>query len=367
MRTPSGRTVALVPTVALAVLVAACGRPQAWGEDNTVIVLTSDALWAEVEDTTYTILEPTIFTTRAEKRFVVTHAGPDDEDLRNFLQFRNVVVAAPPGDERLADIADAAGHDTLPSPPALLTTPDVWATGQLVVGAVLNPEAPAGSWTRQLPEILAVVDSAFRRRTLARMYVTGLDTALTRDVEERFGFSLSVPNVYEHRVVGDSIFMVRNDNPDPGQLIRQVAVAWREPGPDSLTAELAYEWRAAIDSTYVTPQRFDRERGNVTRFLVDGHEGLEVTGVWEDEGTDFPAAGPFIAWLVRCPERTYFLDAWLYAPGEGEGKYPYMLQLQQILGSFACGSGGGTPSAGAPGPEGEAGTVGGGTPDADGA
>ncbi len=40
---------------------------------------------------------------------------------------------------------------------------------------------------------------------------------------------------------------------------------------------------------------------------------------------------------MDCPTRTYFIDAWLYAPNEP--KYEYMLQLQEILGSFRCASG----------------------------
>jgi hypothetical protein len=41
---------------------------------------------------------------------------------------------------------------------------------------------------------------------------------------------------------------------------------------------------------------------------------------------------------VPCPaqDKTYFIDAWLFAPGKK--KYEYMIQLQTILNSFRCGS-----------------------------
>ena len=71
------------------------------------------------------------------------------------------------------------------------------------------------------------------------------------------------------------------------------------------------------------------------RFDQNGSEALEVTGTWEDE-TEFPAGGPFISWLVQCPKRTYFLDAWLYAPRKS--KYMYVLQMREMLSSFSCGS-----------------------------
>ena len=69
-------------------------------------------------------------------------------------------------------------------------------------------------------------------------------------------------------------------------------------------------------------------------FQVEGRKALEVTGIWQDESGGFPAAGPFSVWLIDCPTRTYFIDAWLYAPNKP--KYEYILQLQEILGSFRC-------------------------------
>jgi len=133
---------------------------------------------------------------------------------------------------------------------------------------------------------------------------------------------------------GDSLVILRNDNPDPSQLIRSVLIASRT-GVDSLTRELALEWRAEIDAAhYNVPQRIDDSNSSVVSFMWEGRPALEVTGVWQDESGGFPAAGPFIVWLVDCPARTYFVDAWLYSPNRP--KYEYMLQLQEILGSFRC-------------------------------
>ena len=48
--------------------------------------------------------------------------------------------------------------------------------------------------------------------------------------------------------------------------------------------------------------------------------------------------------MLQCPGRTYFIDAYLYAPNED--KYEYMLQLQEILNSFDCTAGGNGGAAG---------------------
>ena len=215
---------------------------------------------------------------------------------------------------------------------------DVWARGQTVTATLLRRGRETESWIDALPSVLNAVDMTYREHVLQRMFATSTDTALATDLGRRFGFSLYVPQVYDWVVRdlggGDSLVIVRNDNPDPSELIRSVLVAWR-PGVDSLTRELALEWRAEIDAThYNVPQRIDDTNSSVVSFQWQGYPALEVTGVWQDEAGGFPAAGPFIVWLVDCPARTYFVDAWLYSPNRP--KYEYMLQLQEILGSFRC-------------------------------
>lgn len=330
-------------TLALfALAAAACGEPQAWGEMNSLIVVAPDSVWTQVEDTTYALLEPTIFTTRDEKQYVITQVDPDAAAFDDLRVFRSVIVFGPPDDPRLLEVAREAGIDPESvEPPFVFQAPDVWATGQVATGVVLRRSAPVESWRQSLPAVLAAVDASYRDRVRRRMFATPPDTALAADLARRFGFSILVPGVYD-RVVrgtpeGDSLVILRNDNPDPSQLIRSVLVDWG-PRLDSLTVARALEWRAGIDSVhYNVAQAIDTTRSATTRFQVEGRPALEVTGIWEDEGGAVPAAGPFFVWLVDCPSATYYIDAWLYAPGDG--KYEYMLQLQGILDSFRCAAG----------------------------
>lgn len=335
-RNASGALLAL-GAATVVVSLSGCGKPQAWGEENSVILVAPDSLWAAVEDTTYAVLEPTLHTTRDEKMFVVTQTDPGKAEYENLRIFKLVVVVGPPEFPPLRELFRASGREDSVRVPSVFQVRDVWARGQVVTAAVLDPERPLDSWRAQLPAVLAMLDSSFRQTVRNKMFVTGPDTTLARDLAGRFGFSILVPRVYDHVVRpadGDSLVILRNDNPDPSQLIRSVLVAWRPP-VDSLTAATAFEWRAAIDSVhYNVPQEIDTTSARVQPIEVDGHPGLEVTGVWQDVGGAVPAGGPFIDWVVRCPERTYFLDAWLYAPGQP--KYEYALQLREILGSFRC-------------------------------
>lgn len=321
------------------VICAACGRPNAMGEANSLIVIAADSLWQQVEQTTYEVLEPTIFTTRDEKQYVVTAVAYDDPAIVDLKLFRNVLVFGGPDDPALQEVAAAGGYVLGNMEPGrVFQVEDVWARNQTVTGVYLRRRNEVDSWVEALPSVLAAVDAQYRVWVRNRMFATPPDTALATDLMTRFGFSVVVPQLYD-RVArglesGDSLVILRNDNPDPSQLIRSVLVHWR-PSVDSLTAELALEWRASLDDVqYNVAQGINTDHSSVTRFTVDGRPALEVTGVWQDERGNFPAAGPFVVWLVDCPSRTYFIDAWLYAPNEP--KYQYMLQLQEILSSFTC-------------------------------
>ncbi len=334
---PFGAVLALLPAMVLGI--SACNKQTAFGEANSLIILAPESLSQQVEEETRRILEPTIFTSRDEKQYEVTFVDPEHENAGDLRLFRNLIVFGTGDDPLLMEVADAGGQDLAALEPGrVFQSSDVWALSQTVTGVLLRAGREAESWVAALPSVLNAVDTNYRELVMRRMYATPADTALATDLGRRFGFSLLVPEVYD-RIArdlggGDSLVILRNDNPDPSELIRSVLVTWRT-DVDSLTKDLALAWRAEIDAThYNVPQRIDDTNSSVVSFVWEGRPALEVTGVWQDESGGFPAAGPFIVWLVDCPERTYFVDAWLYSPNRA--KYEYMLQLQEILGSFRC-------------------------------
>lgn len=337
---PRSRPGTLVCALVL-LLAAGCGQQGAIGEANTVVVVAaSDSVWQQMRDTTKAVLEPTFFSTREEKRFYVEGVDTTSSlDFQRLRQFRQVALFGTPDDRFVREAMEAADLDPADvSPPTVFETSDLWAGGQHVVVVVLDPDRPTESWRSQLPEVADRTDAWYRDFVEGRMFVSGVDSAAMDSLGRRFGFHLRFPRVYDV-VVRDAEagpVIVRNDNPDPSDLIRSVLVAWRSPPLDSLTAGAAEAWRAAVDSVhYNVAQAMDRSRGEVRRLEVDGRAALEITGAWSDEGTEYPAAGPFVARLVDCPDRTYFLDAWVYAPGKD--KYQYMLQVRNVLDSFRCG------------------------------
>jgi len=353
-----GLAAVFVVAVLAAASVSACDRPQAYGEANSLIVVAPDSLWAQLEDTTYAALERTIRTVYDEDRFQVTQIEPGAEEWQNLRLFHQIVVFGTPADDLMQQVLDAAGRGGT-DPPAVVQAEGMWARGQLVTGVLLEPGNEAETWATLLDEVYESIDQQYRDFVFRRMYVSGVDTARMDSLRQRYGFSVRLPQVYQVQSHPErSMVIVRNDNPDPSELIRSLTVAWR-PRVDTLVADTAYAWRASIDSAfYNVPQAIVRDTLRPPRRVRhDGRPALELYGTWEDE-TEYPAAGPFVDRLIQCGERTFLLDAWLYAPGED--KYQYVLQLERLMSSFRCfpegTSGQGSPAAGTAG-----GSVGGGT------
>ena len=308
--------------------------PLTVGDVNSIIVTASPELWAEVEPALLTALERRVFTVRDERTFKVTYQAADEDAWYRLRLLKQQLVIGTPEDPWIAP--GLARLDEPISPPQVLQVADVWAREQLVTMVVLPAGTDAAETVRGLlPQLAEQFDSQYRDWVLARMFTTGPDTALARSLREDHRFSLIVPSVYRYRTL-DGIHVFRNDNPDPSELIRQFAVAWTSPAVE-LDADALLEWRARIvDQYYDYPQFVNLNRTIESRGLLGGNPVYGVQAVWENPPDAYPAAGPFITRSVTCADqdRTYLIDAWLYAPDRE--KYEYMIQLEQIFGSFQC-------------------------------
>ncbi len=308
------------------------------GQFNTLILVIPDVLWEQVSDMTEAALEPTIFTTRDDRKFVVTQVDPQAPDIAHLLTWKQVIVMAPPGDFNLEKIASGADRDELASPD-IFRSFNVWARNQVATGVVLDPAREAASLLEQLPALGELVDDDYRAYVRGKMFVSGVDTALAEALKPHVGATAMVPKVYTLTLRSGDIAVIRNDNPDPSQLIRSILVQ-RVPGPGAgpvpAAADSVYAWRESIDDVqYNVPQSITPLEGSDDLLTVNGAFTAQVRGTWRDEGS-FPAAGPFIARSMQCEDYTVYIDAWLYSPSPRRSKYEYLLQLEEILDSFSC-------------------------------
>lgn len=307
----------------------------AYGDFTSIIAVMEPTLWEEVGDDMYGALEPTILTVRDEKTFTVTYQDPSLQEWTNLRRFRQLLLVGT-GDEPWMQDALAKVKDPV-NGPGLYHAFDIWARGQQATIIVVTPEGAAAQVAGHLSEINATLDEQFRGYARTRMFMSGVDSALADTLMAQARFQVILPDVYRWSA-RDSTYIFRNDNPDPSELIRQVTVTWKSPIPPDMSGEGLLEWRAETAAAYAEPQNVDLSQVDAGPFEFRGRPAYQIQALWTNPPElNWPAAGPFIARGVVCPEqnRMYLVDAWLYAPGKE--KYEYMVQLQTILDSFRCG------------------------------
>lgn len=307
-------------------------RP-AHGDVTSIIVVAMDSVWAATGEQIEMTLEPRIFTVRDEKTFELTYVSPMSEDWLDLRRFKQVLAIGVPGDGWIAPVLEQ--YEGAVDPPTVIEQQDVWARNQLVTAIVVPPGSGPAAALSQIPAVSELLDRRFRVYAQQRMFLSGVDSALSDTLMMARGYRLLVPSIYD-RTALENADVFRNHSELRGILLRGITVAWQEGVVTNPTAEMALAWRDSI-SAYDPPQRVERERIESRPITVNGAQGVVAHGVWTSTDPTWPAAGPFIDRIVLCPDqnRTYYLDAWLYAPGKR--KYEYMIQLETILDSFRCG------------------------------
>lgn len=316
-----------------------CGqKPLAYGNANSVVAAMDSTLWSQVSDSVHTVLEPTILTVAQERTFSVTYQDPQAPAWGNLQRFKNLLMVGTATDPWMQKPLQQVGKSM--KGPGLYQAHDIWAEGQSVELVVLSKPGAASELLGYLPTIHARLDKEFHEWVHGRMFISGIDSALADTLMTQARFSLIVPNVYQWHRSADSVYLFRNDNPDPSQLIRQIAVTWESPIPSTFQEKDLLAWRARIVAKYyLEPQDVNLSAAQSGPFVYRGKQGYRIQAVWKNPPSlGWPGAGPFILRAIPCPQqnRLYLLDAWLYAPGTN--KYQYMIELRTILDSFRCGT-----------------------------
>ena len=329
---PIRRIVSLLPSL---LLLAACDLPSSIGDHTRIVAAIPQAQREALEPAVAAALEPRSFTVRNERIFDVAHVDPTSEDWVDFRKVRQVLVVGEAADPWVSPALDRV-DGAIPRAPAVLQAQNVWARPQLVTIVLLPPGAQPSVAAERMPEVGQLYVSQLEQYARSRMFVSGEQTQLADSLSRIAGFSLRIPRVYRTSEPEVGVFLFRNDQPDPSQLIRQVTVTRRPSVEVEMTPEAALQWRSEVAARTTTPpQRTDSLQSGITDLTVGDRPAVQAQGTWSNPPGDWPAAGPVITRMVDCGQHTFLVDAWLYAPGRA--KYEYMVQLQTILDSFRCG------------------------------
>jgi len=318
---------------------AACGsKGLGYGDPNSIIAVMSADLWEEASASVHAELESTIYTVAEEKAFTVTYQEPYAEFWLELRRFKQMLLVGTLSDPWIQEALDKTVTAEPVTGLGVHQVRDVWSLDQAVTLVILPEGGGLAELERYLPEVHELLDLQYLYYARNRMYQSGIDSALADTLYAEAGFSVLLPEVYRWSRLDDSTFVFRNDNPDPSELIREVFVTWVSPAPITLGVDDVLEWRERMVAQYYSePQDVSTDAMLVETEPFLGHQAVRVQAQWlnpPDRG--WPAGGPFITYGLTCPnqDRTYLVDAWLYAPGKE--KYEYMIQLETILGTFRC-------------------------------
>lgn len=324
----------IVPLLPALMLFAACDLPSSIGDHTRIVAAIPESHRAALEPVVAEALEPRSFTVRNERIFDVAHVDPTSEDWVDFRKVRQVLVVGEAADPWVATALDRV-DGAVPRAPAVVQAQNVWARPQSVTIVLLPPGSQPSVAAELMPEVGRLYVSQLEAFARSRMYVSGAREELADSLARIAGFSLNIPQVYRSEEPEVGVFVFRNDQPDPSQLIRQVAVARRPSGEVEMTPAAALAWRAEVAArTTNPPQVTDSLQSGIPDLSVGGRPAVQAQATWSNPPGDWPAAGPLLVRMVDCGQHTFLVDAWLYAPGRA--KYEYMVQLQTILDSFSC-------------------------------
>ncbi|MQA89662.1 MAG: DUF4837 family protein [Gemmatimonas sp.] len=124
------------------------------------------------------------------------------------------------------------------------------------------------------------------------------------------------------------------DDTPAAPVIRTITVASRPIGAVDWSANGAVEWRSELGHQYSLPPQVTETHPPALHGVRASGRVISVRGVWSNPEGEWPAAGPFVAQMMECPDGLYLADARLYAPATP--KYDLVLQLEQMLGTFRC-------------------------------
>jgi len=326
----------LLLLLATTVLVTAgCGvlKRNASEGDSQVAVAVEGPFASVVKPMIRKALERSIYTPQDERRFYTTFVTEDS--LGPVSRWQNVLlVGALDSDDQISQriqrmLSGEVLQGVRDGKFSVFRQKDVWARGQTVVVLVAPTRAKLVDWIENHGDELYNLFAEDRyARMKKNMYSTMEQTEMADSLQKAHGWKLRIPHDYSVVASEHSPYefvRLRRFFPD-----RLITISWREGTADEVTVDSLVAWRNALGKAFADSQRVNTDMMQSRTVTLDGHEALEVHGLWETYGA--LGGGPFVAYLLYDNGYLYLLDGEVFAPDRA--KEMYIRQLEVILQTF---------------------------------
>lgn len=317
------RTATRLFTLLLAAVVGLGCRGPSEGPVKGVLVVYPQDLEEEVDAA---LEELQRYLTTVDREPVFNFSSAYLEDFEGSLRMRRTILFLTEKASQIpGELASADG---------LYRARDVWASDQLVYGAVLP----------DVTNMDALSDSLLKAYNLhMRDFIYGSFVATQMSSPERIdslrelGFTIDVPKSYSTEVWRPEEGFVQYQRFDSESCALMLSIRWK-PAEDGIgSGEEAMRWREAVARRFfydAQEDSVDRAKTTASPMVLDGAEGLELLGVWRNP--EHLNAGAFTSYLLRHGDRKYLIDFEVYYP-EGQ-KEPYIREGWTIMNTFVPGS-----------------------------
>jgi hypothetical protein len=314
-----------------------CGKepPEAIGFDEDVFVASGfredDPLFLDVRG----IFEIPITTPVDELLYTVRPISPSN--LHDYLEVKNLVILgtleeSDPIGGFLGEILDqGAIREVIGSGAQLFLRDDWMAKGQKVAIVVGRNRRLLSRFLQDYGELLFdAIDRNVRAHIRKKTFQDGVRDEMG-EIARLWNWSMDIPADYRvrHYYPEKQFVSFWKRVPD-----RMVFVYWEE-GCDSISAGSFKRLRNRLTDEYYESDRIADRGFSFEWNEFRGQDALFVEGLWEND--EYIAGGYFTGIFFCNPDqnRTYLLDACLFAPGTD--KKTYIKEIEIILSTFRTG------------------------------
>jgi hypothetical protein len=258
-------------------------------------------------------------------------------DLEEFPTYKNIVLCGPldPSTEvgrRIESlIGTQAARRVYQGTAAILKKEDMPSPGQLTVVITAASDAELEMVIEERGHELSDIIEASCRERLRRSLLTNANTALSQDLQRRFGFTVDIPGLYT---------LFSDDGRPPGiELLRQpparvLGVYWvdRKEAPTENDGDELFEIRSNYVWKRYDHDKMDRDKVHFETTRLGPYDAVLMAGYWYND--DAVAGGYFETYFVFDPDARllWAVDLVVYAPGRP--KHALVRELQALAETF---------------------------------
>lgn len=306
-------------------------KPSAFGPLSQLNVIADQQLWENVEDSfSYYYEAPYPLMPQPEPAFDLRHFTPSDLVARSSRKhLRTYLLMATTTDttsatykiiERdISSFSEGLGENGY----KIKIARDKWASNQMIIYIyAVNREKLVAAFSNNYEKIISEIRSFEREALGKQVYIGGEDKEIPGLLLDSFSCKLRLPKAAQLAKINQDIAWIRLETEKSSSNIIISKIPYRS--EDQLSKDGMIALRNRITLEHIegpTPMAYPVVNDENLPVFYDKvslatYDAYEIRGVWEMENAFM--GGPFVTYLVLGPnlESLYFIDLFIYAPGE---------------------------------------------------